>query len=150
MYEIYNILNNDTIESIAKEFDTTIDTLFEINGFSPNIKLIPGTNIIVPSNKNNPYKYYTVKKQDTISKIANDNNTSSNLLLKINGLDKDDYIYPNQTLLIPKKDFNFYLTNKEDTLRGISENLNVETSILIKENPNLLLANNQIIIFREK
>ena len=150
MYEIYNILNNDTIDSIAKDYDTTIDKLSEINGFLPNFKLIPGNNIIVPSNKYNPYKYYTVKKGDTISKIANDNNTNSNLILKINGLDKDDYIYPNQTLLIPKKNYKFYLTNKEDTVREISKKLNIEPSSLVKENPNLLLSTNQIIIFREK
>ena len=110
MYEIYNILNNDTLESIAKEYDTTVDNLTEINGFSKNFKPVPGNNIIVPKNQNKPYKYYTVKKGDNIYQIAQNNNIDYNLLLKINGLDKDDYIYPNQTILIPKNGIKIFLT----------------------------------------
>lgn len=150
MYEIYNILNNDTLESIAKEYNTTIDTLSEINGFSNNYKPIPGSNIIVPTNSNKPYKYYTVKKGDSIYEIAKNNNVDYNLLLKINGLEKDDYIYPNQTVLIPKNNFKIYLTQNEDTLRGISENLNTNLNTIMEENPNLFLVKDQIIIFKEK
>jgi LysM repeat protein len=43
---------------------------------------------------------YTVKKGDTYTKIAQINNIDINLLLKINGLDVDDIIYPGQKLKI--------------------------------------------------
>ena len=106
MYEIYKVLESDTLESIAKEYDTTIDNLYEINGFPSNYILKQNTNIIVPKNNNNPYKYYTVKKGDNIYQIAKNNNIDYYFLLKINGLDKDDYIYPNQTILIPNSNYN--------------------------------------------
>ena len=150
MYEIYKVLENDTLESIAKEYDTTIDNLYEINGFPSNYILKQNTNIIVPKNNNNPYKYYTVKKGDNIYQIAKDNNIDYNLLLKINGLDKDDYIYPNQTILIPNSNYNIYLTQNEDTIRSISDNLNTTPNTLIEENPNLFIKTDQIIFFKEK
>ena len=150
MYEIYTTLNNDTLESIAKKYNTTKDTLSKINGFSNNYQPIPGNNIIVPTNKNKPYNYYTIKKGDNIYQIAKDNNIDYNILLKINGLDKDDYIYPNQTILIPNQKYNFYLTTNEDTLRSISDNLNISPNMIIEENPNIFLVTDQIIAFKEK
>ena len=150
MYEIYNILQNDTLDSIAKKFSTTIDDLLEINGFSNEYQIVPGNNIIVPTNKNNPYKYYSVKKGDNIYQIANNNNIDSSILLAINGLDKEDYIYPNQTLLIPKNNYRFYLTKNKDTIKEILEQLNIDINTLIKENPSLFLATDQIIFFKEK
>ena len=148
MYEIYKIMENDTLESIIKDYDTTIDTILKINGFSTDYKLIPGNNIIVPANK--PYKYYTVKKEDNIYQIAKNNNIDYNLLLKINGLEKDDYIYPNQTILIPKENFKYYLTKNNDTIRNVTNNLNTTFDNIMKENPNIILATDQIIIFKEK
>ncbi|MBR3162293.1 MAG: LysM peptidoglycan-binding domain-containing protein [Bacilli bacterium] len=150
MYEIYKIMKNDTLESIAKEYDTDVNNLLEINGINTNNKLIPNNNIIVPTNKKNPYKYYTVKKGDTIHQISKDNNIDSNLLLKINGLDKDDYIYPNQTIILPNNNYKIYLTKNNDTVRGISESLNIEPEVLIQENPNIILDTNQVIIFKKK
>lgn len=150
MYEIYNIKLNDTIESIAKEFNTTKDELSKINGFSFNYNIIPNTNIIVPTNQNKPYKYYTIKKGDTIYQISEDNNIDYNLLLKINGLDEEDYIYPNQTILIPNNSFTLYLTKKNDTIEEISNKLNITPNLLIEENPNMVLETDQIIIFKEK
>ena len=132
MYEIYKIMENDTLESIAKAYETNIKSLSEINGFNNNYKLISGNNIIVPTKKNKHYKYYTVKKGDNIYKISRDNNIDHNILLKINGLDKDDYIYPNQTILIPNNNFKIYLTKNNDTVRKISESLNIKPEILIQ------------------
>lgn len=150
MYEIYNILENDTLNSIAKEFATTVDNLIEINGFSDSYIIVPGNNIIVPKNKNKPYKYYSVKKGDNISQIAENNNIDTDLLLTINGLDKDDYIYPNQTILIPNNNFKLYLTKNKDTIEEVSERLATNPNTLIEENPNLTLATDQIIFFKEK
>ena len=150
MYEIYKVLENDTLDKIAKKFNTTIDNLYEINGLTNNYILSPSTSIIVPNNSNNPYKYYTVKKGDNIYQLAKNNNIDQNLLLKINGLDKDDYIYPNQTLLIPKNNYNVYLTQNEDTIKSISERINKTPSSILEENPNLYIETDQIIIFKEK
>ena len=150
MYEIYNVLNNDTLESIAKKYNTNIDNILNINGFIKNYNPIPGTSIIVPTTSNKPYIYYTVKKGETIYQISKQNNIDYNTLLKINGLDKDDYIYPNQTILIPNKKYKIYSTTNKDTLKDISETLNISPNRIIEENPNIELVRDQIIVFKEK
>ena len=150
MYEIYTVSDTATISSIAKKYNTTEDNLYKINGFPLNYQLIPQTEIIVPTEENPIYKYYTVKKGDNIYQIARQYNVDYELLLKINGLDKEDYIYPNQTLLLPKNGLSVYLTEQGDTLTDIAENLNTTIEALLQENQRLYLAPEQIIIFKEK
>ena len=97
--------------------------------------------------RNKNFDFYTVKKEDTIYKIANNNNMDYNLLLKINGLEKDDYIYPNQTILLPRKDNNMYLTKKNDTIKSLLNNLNIDINKLLEYNNDIYLEEEQIIIF---
>ena len=150
MYEIYTANPNDTLQSISKNYNTTVEKLLELNGLSNNYIIEEGNQIIVPANQNNPYTYYTVKKGDNIYQIAKKYDTNFDLLLKINGLDKDDYIYPNQTIIIPRKGFTLYITKENETLKELTDNLNIATKDLLNENPNIYLERNQIIIFKEK
>lgn len=66
MYEIYNVKNGDTIESISKMYNILPSTLYKINGFNKDYVLKVGNNIIVPKTRNNYFDYYTVQKGDTI------------------------------------------------------------------------------------
>lgn len=150
MYEIYNIQNGDTLEQIASKYGTTKTILLQINGLPDNYKLIPNTQIVVPIDQNKTYRYYTVKKGDNMYQIAKKHNIDYELLLKLNGLDKDDYIYPNQTILLPKNGLTVYLTKQGDTITDIIENLNTTLKELMEENPNIYLAPEQIIVFKEK
>lgn len=150
MYEIYNVQNGDTLQQVASKYGTTEAILLQINGFPDDYKLIPNTQIVVPIDQNKTYRYYTVKKGDSIYQIAKNNNIDYELLLKLNGLDKDDYIYPNQTILLPKNGLTVYLTKQGDTISDIIENLNTTLNELIEENPNIYLAPEQIIVFKEK
>lgn len=150
MYEIYNIQPGDTLSSIASKYGTTESMILQINGLPDNYKIVPGTQIVVPVEQNKTYRYYTVKKGDNIYQIAKKYNIDYDLLLKLNGLDKDDYIYPNQTILLPKNGLTIYLTKQGDTITDIIENLNTTLEELINENPNIYLAPEQIIVFKEK
>ena len=150
MYEIYTVTNTDTLSQIAKKYGTTEEVLSQINGFPQNYQLTPQTEIIVPTETNQTYKYYTVKKGDNVYQIAKTYNIDYDLLLKINGLDKDDNIYPNQTLLLPKSGLTVYLTKQGDTLSDIAENLNTNVERLLEENKRIYLAPEQILIFKEK
>lgn len=150
MYEIYNIQAGDTLSSIASKYGTTESMILQINGLPDNYKIVPGTQIVVPVEQNKTYRYYTVKKGDNIYQIAKKYNIDYDLLLKLNGLDKDDYIYPNQTILLPKNGLTIYLTKQGDTITDIIENLNTTLEELINENPNIYLAPEQIIVFKEK
>lgn len=66
-FESYTIKRGDTLYSIAKEFDTTVDYLKQINNLTTNT-LIVGAKILVPKkgNSTNTTVYYTVKRGNTI------------------------------------------------------------------------------------
>ncbi len=150
MYEIYKVQTGDTLDSIANKYGTTQALLLQINGLHDSYTPLPNSEIIVPLNQNSTYKYYTVKKGDNMYRIAEENNVNYELLLQINGLEKDDYIYPNQTILLPQNGLSLYLTKQGDTLSEILENFNTTYQEIKEKNPNIYLAPEQIIVFKEK
>lgn len=147
MYEIYKINANDTLSSIANNYNTTEEELIKINGINITSKIEPNNLIITPKNENINYEYYTVKKEDNIYQIANKHDIDYKLLLKMNGLDQDDYIYPNQTILLPRKDKKMYLTKEGDTINTLIENFETNIDNILKKNNNIYLEEDQIIIF---
>ena len=150
MYEIYKVQTGDTLDSIANKYGTTQALLLQINGLPDSYAPLPNSEIIDPLNQNSTYKYYTVKKGDNMYRIAEENNVNYELLLQINGLEKDDYIYPNQTILLPQNGLSLYLTKQGDTLSEILENFNTTYQEIKEKNPNIYLAPEQIIVFKEK
>ena len=150
MYEIYTVDSQDTISSIAEQFGTTEDVIYQINGLSKGYVLTPGSQIIVPKDMNQPYSYYTVKKGDTISQIAKDYKIDYQLLLQLNGLEAADYIYPNQTLILPKSGYQIYLTKNDDTIRSVLKKIGISLEQLMKDNDKIYLRPEQIIVFRKK
>ncbi len=138
----------DTIEEIAKKYNTTVDVIYQINGFSDDYVVVPGTQIVVPKIMNNPYRYYTVKKGDNLYRIAKDFDIDYQLLIRLNGLDADDYIYPNQTLILPKDGYQVYLTQDDDTIDTVLDRLNITLDDLLRENRKIYLRPEQIIIFK--
>lgn len=149
MYDIYVVKKEDTIESISKKFNISPSNLYKLNGFSPDYILQVGTNIVVPKLKNPYFNYYTVQKGDNLYKIAKLYNINENLLAELNGLEKEDYIYPNQVIVVPKRGVNIYITKEGDTLMGIVKGINANLNLLLKENPNIYLSSDQIIIYKE-
>lgn len=150
MYEVYEVQLGDTLEKIAKQYETTEGILEQINGFKNNMMLSSGMMIVVPVAKKQPYQYYTVKKGDNLYEIAKNNHIDYNMLLQLNGLDPDDYIYPNQTIMLPKSGFRIYLTMENDTLSDIIKKFEVTVEELLMENEKVYLRPEQIIVFRDK
>jgi len=103
MFKIYRIMQGDTLESISRNLGLNLDELKRINGIVGSPILIPGTNLIIPNRENQTYISYTVKKGDTIYDIARRNNIDRSILLLINGMEEDDYIYPDEQILIPNE-----------------------------------------------
>ena len=150
MYKIYTVDTGDTIGSIADQFGTSEGVLYQINGFDRGESLEQGRQMIVPIQGVRPYRYYTVKKGDNLYQIAKDNDIDYQMLLQLNGLDDNDYIYPNQTLLLPREGLKLYLTQNDDTLDSVAKSLNVSVGDLLKENEKIYLRPEQIIVFRSK
>lgn len=91
---IYKVKSGDSLYSIAKKYNTTINTLKELNNLTGNTIYINQV-LKVPSNKE-----YTIKSGDTLSEIAKKFNTSVSEIKKINNL-TSDLIIAGKTLIIP-------------------------------------------------
>lgn len=94
------------------------------------------------------YEVYEIKDGDSLFKISQKYNVNTKLLAELNGLDMDDYIYPEQMILIPKKDVSYYITKEGDTLSSISRLFNVTEKELINQNKTIYLQTGQMIFYK--
>ena len=148
MYKIYQVEYKDTLQSIASMVGTTVEELININGFDGDEELVAGNLMIVPNNKNNIFEKYTVNNGETIYSIAKMYNLDPETLLLINGLNKNDFIYPNQQIMVPSGNYNIYITKEGDTLNKVLSVLNIDINSLLKDNEKILLLDNQLILSR--
>ncbi len=94
------------------------------------------------------YTSYEIKKGDTLYQISKDNNVNTKLLAELNGLNLDDYIYPGQTILIPKKNVSYYITKEGDTLKNVSDIFDVDEKDIVSENKTIYLTPGQMIFYK--
>lgn len=98
----------------------------------------------------NPYySLYEIKKGDSLYKISKEYNVNTKLLAELNGLNIDDYIYPEQILLIPKKDVSYYITKDGDTLYSVSNIFDTKEINIISQNKTIYLLPGQMIFFKK-
>lgn len=153
MYRIYQISDELNLSDVANKFNTTEEQLKTINGLSGNVNLKRGDFIIVPAmatNKNENFDIYVVKSNDTLYKIAQNYGINYNELADLNGLDKDEYIYTNQEILVPKRNVEFIITGSRDTLNDVANKLSTTLDDIIKQNQTLYLAPEQLIIYKKR
>lgn len=150
MYKIYQVEYGDTIETIASKTGTTSKNIKNINGINSEADLIVGSLIIVPKEENKVFETYTVKRGDSIYSIAKTYNVDTSTLLLLNGLNKDDYIYPNQEITIPKNDVVVYVTRQGDTIRGIINNLGIDADTFNRENGRIFVVEDQLVIHKKE
>lgn len=156
MYQIYKVEGSDTLDSIARRFDITVDKLREINGLG---ELYPGGYILVPSsnisNQNNnnmtsgtDYITYVVKQGDNMYAIAREYNVPFETLLRINGLNKNDYIYPGQQIIIPRTESGVYVTTETDTIESIYNKYKDNWDSFLSQNKTIYIVPDQMIMYR--
>ena len=95
------------------------------------------------------YSYYVIKTGDTLYKIAREFNMNPKLISELNGLKLDDYIYPNETLKIPKKGVQYYITKDDDTLKEVSKIFGKSQNDLVSQNETIYLLPHQMIFYKE-
>ncbi len=146
MYDKYLIQRGENIEILAKKFATNPNVLMEINNIPFPDYFREGKEIVVPLNKDKYFEYYTVQKGDSLYKIAREKNLNPELLALLNGLDNDDYIYPNQAIMLPKNNYSYYVTAEGDTLDMVTKKFNVDKNTFMKENEIIYLMPGQLLV----
>jgi peptidoglycan-binding domain 1 protein len=146
MYDKYLIKEGETLEDIASRFNTSVDMILNINDIYSREYLRAGEEIIVPKNQESYFTYYTVNQGDTLYQIARKYNINPSLLALLNGLNMEDYIYPNQRLIIPKSGYSFYITKDGDTLEIVRDKFNKNWEDILKYNETIYLLPGQLMI----
>lgn len=146
MYSIYQVEYGDTIDIIAKKSGTTPENIKNINGINSDMDLMVGSLVVIPKKTDTYFENYVVKAGDSIYSIARMYNTNLETLLLLNGLNKDDYIYPNQEIIVPLNGVVVYVTKEGDTIDYIINNLGVDANELNKQNKKIFVMPDQLIV----
>jgi len=145
----YIVEAGDTIQSIANKFNISTQDLIRENDLQNIYYLVPGLELIIPTtSEESAFEYYTVKKGDNLYQIGKRYNITAEMLASINGLELNEYIFPEQKLLVPKEGVLVYLTKEGDTLNLVSEELGIPRDQIILYNENIYLLPEQLIAYR--
>ncbi len=146
MFESYRLVEGETLDSVAKKFNTSIKVLQDLNNLYYLDDIRENMELIVPSNSKDYFNYYVVEKGDSLYGIARKYNINPELLASLNGLNMDDYIYPNQQILIPKNGYSYYITAEGDTIDEVIKVFNTDMNKFLKENPTIYLMEGQLLV----
>lgn len=155
IYYLHTIKSGQTLYSISKAYNITIDEILSANpGLNPT-QIKEGTSIKIPENNqqknennnseiNNDYIYHKVKQGETLYFLSKKYNITIDDIIKYNpGLET---LKADQIVKIPKQVKNIkadtlkyiiYELNKKDTLYSIAKRYNTSVSEIIELNPEL-------------
>ncbi len=141
----YVVKRGDSLYSIAKSFGISVEALKNANGVNGNLITI-GQTLVIPSISDKTpgdYVIYTVKKGDSLWKIANSYGISVNDIVDYNNLDTT-LLSIGQQLLIPtitpSLDDNLtYIVKNGDSLWSVAKKYNISVDEL--KNYNNLMTN---------
>ena len=143
----YTVKAGDTLWSIARRFNTTVEDLMKYNNLSSDVITV-GTVLTIPtttdSSTNLNSSMYVVKAGDTLWNIAKRYNTTVENLMMMNNLNTD-LITIGQRLMVPNK--NVYVVKAGDTLWNIAKrnNTTVENLMMLNNLNTDLIKPGQII-----
>ena len=146
MFDCYVIKRNEDLASVAKKYNTTTKVLQDINNIFYLDDVREGMEIIVPLESKDYFNYYVVEKGDSLYAISRKYNINPELLASMNGLNLDDYIYPNQQLLIPKSGYSYYITAEGDTIDEVIKVFNTNKDKFFDENKTIYLMEGQLLV----
>ena len=143
MYINYTVKSGDSLYSIARKYNTSINIIKDVNNLeSDNLSInqilkIPASSSSDITNYNN----YTVKSGDSLYSIASKFNTTVANLINLNDL-KSTNLSIGQVLKIPNvegtnqeiEEYTSYTVQKGDTLYKIASNYNTTTDSIVNLN----------------
>ena len=150
--DVYIVKAGDTLYSIARKFNTTVNELVNLNNLTSNTISI-GQQIKLPiKEEQTEYETYVIKEGDSLYSIASAYNISVNDLIDYNAL-PTTILTIGDTIKIPKDKVinkeNVYIVKPGDTLYKIANQYNVSIEDLISFNnldSNILSIGQELII----
>lgn len=163
IYQNYTVQKGDSLYSIAKKYDISVDTLKKDNSLTSNTLMV-GQVLKIRSGSSMPVSYeecfgeeytpesentinYTVKKGDNLYSIAKKYNTSVSAILELNNLSNAN-LSIGQILKIPSSSTT-YIVKKGDSLYTIASKYNTSVDSIKRKNnltSNTLQIGQQLII----
>lgn len=143
---IYIVKKGDSLYSISKKYNTTVNKLKEINNLTSNLLSI-GQKLIIPKMEDNQNQTYIVQKGDSLYSISKRYNTTVDKLKNINNL-TSNLLSIGQILILPSN-YIIYTVQKGDNLYSISRKYNTTVDNIKKLNnltSNLLSIGQQLKI----
>ncbi len=147
------IKKGDTLSCLAIKYNTTVKELVKLNNIkNPNL-IYAGEKLIVPYKKtsNNSTQIYIVQKGDTLSKIAQEFNTTVTKIATDNNISNINLIHPGQELKMQNSSLChdcghiIYTVQKGDSLWKIARKNNTTIANIVRlnriKNPNLIYPN---------
>lgn len=131
-YTVYTISKGDSLYSIAKKYNITVDALVKYNNLSStNLKV--GEQLLIPISESK-LNTYTVKSGDSLYSIAKKYGITVDELKKANGLTSNN-LSLNQKLVIPETKGEIgYVVKVGDSLYSIAQKYNITVDELKKAN----------------
>lgn len=168
--QTYIVEPGDNIIGIANKLNVSVSDLVKENNLDNMYYLVPGLELVIPmvngtnnnnyNNKNNSnnmnsdtngndyFEYYTVQKGDSLYQIGLKYNLTQQEIANLNGLELNEYIFPGQRLMLPRKGVKMYITKDGDTLSNIASSLGLTQEEIINTNRNIYLLPEQLIVYR--
>lgn len=98
----YIVVRGDSPYLIAERFAVSLDVLLAANGLTRRSSIYPGDELLVPGGSSTASSAtYTVRRGDTLGRIAERHGISLGRLLQANGLSSRSVIHPGDRLTVP-------------------------------------------------
>ena len=149
--QFHTVQKGESMWNISQKYKTTVATIRKLNNLSPEDKIYPGSNILVPSIA--PKKgeqglkarqFHTVQKGETMWDISQKYKTTVATIRKLNNLSPEDKIYPGSNILVPSiapkkgeqglKARQFHTVQKGETMWDISQKYKTTVATIRKLN----------------
>lgn len=92
----YTVKKGDNLYSLARKYNTDIDTLLQLNGLNKTDTIYPNEQLLIPQANTN---IYIVEEGDTLKDVSSKSNTNIETLLNNNEM---LYLLPGQLIIIDK------------------------------------------------